>query len=85
MVPSLTNVAGWMARLVLSAAVLCFNEPRFVGPDAWARSTATEHVDTARDSDKSAGFHATLTVGEGKRQFTVEFGHSRERGEDEVL
>ena len=84
---SLTNAAGWMARFVLSAAVLCCNEWRMIGPAEWTHPAATNHADVRTVSDKRPGFHATVTVGRGKRQVTVqlEFGDTEERSEDEVL
>lgn len=87
MVTSLTNMTGWTARLVLSAAVLCFNGPRLAGSDAWAHGTATGQVNTRSEDGSKKEFHATVTVGRGEKQFTVrlEFGRARERGEDEAL
>jgi len=87
MVASLTNVTGGMARLLLSMAVLCFNGPRMIDPVGWTRPATAEHADTRPDSGRKAGFHATLTVGEGKRQVTVrlEIGRAQERAEEEGL
>ena len=84
MVTSLTSATGWIARLLLSAAVLCFNVPRLAGPAAWTHQSSTKHVDTQSDDGKD-GFHMALTVGRGKKQVTVEFGHAGERAEDESL
>ena len=89
MVTSLTDLAGGIARVVLSAAVLFFNGPRLVGPDASTHAAATELGDggTRADGDGTDGFHATVTVGSGKKQVTVqlEFGRGGERAEDESL
>lgn len=89
---SLTSATGWMARFVLSAAVLCCNEWRMIGPADWAqpaamKPAATDHVVTRSDRGGDGGFHATLTVGRGKRQVTVQldFGRAGERSEDESL
>ena len=87
MVTSLTNVAGGVARVLLSAAVLFFNGPRLLGPGTWTHPAPTEHEGTRPDGDRKAGFHATLTVGNGKKQvtFQLEFGREGERAEDESL
>jgi|HubBroStandDraft_1064217.scaffolds.fasta_scaffold21728_3 hypothetical protein len=84
---SLTNVAGGIARLLLSAAVLFFNGPRLLGPGIGTHSAAAEHMDARPDTGRKAGFHATVTVGHGEKQVTVqlEFGGARERAEDEGL
>lgn len=84
MVTSLTNVTGGIARLLLAAAILCFNGPRLAGPDTPTHRATTEHVD-ARSDGSRPGFHVTVTVGRGTKQVTVEFGRARERAEDEVL
>lgn len=83
---SLTNVAGGIARLLLSVAVLFFNWPRLLEPSASTHAAAMEHVDTRRDGDGSAGFHATVTIGRGNRQVTVrlEFGDAREHAEESL-
>jgi hypothetical protein len=87
MAASITNVAGGIARLLLSAAVLCFNGPRVLGPGTWTHAATTEQMNSQPASGGKAGFHATVTVGHGNRQVTVqlEFGRAGERGEDEVL
>ena len=92
MVTSLTNLAGWIGRLVLSAAVLCFNAPLLVGPDAsrldgTTREAATEQVNSPHEDGSKSEFHATVTLGKGKKQVTVqlEFGRPGERSEDEAL
>jgi hypothetical protein len=41
-------------------------------------------VNTQPEAGGKSEFHATVTVGKGKKQVTVEFG-AGERGEDEAL
>jgi hypothetical protein len=77
-------VTGGIARLLLAAAMLCFNGPRLAGPDVPMHRAVAEHVDTRSDGSKP-GFHVTVTVGRGTKQVTVEFGRARERAEDDVL
>jgi hypothetical protein len=80
-------MTGWIARLVLSATVLCFNGPRLVVPAERTYGTAAEQVIPQPEAGGNREFHATVTVGRGKRQVTVrlEFGRAGERGEDEAL
>jgi hypothetical protein len=87
MVTRLTDLGGGIARVFLSAAVLFFNGPRLLGSDAWTHPAPTDRVDTRTNSDVEPGFHATVTVGKGKKQVTVEleFGRPGERAEDESL
>jgi len=85
MVTSLTNMTGWLARLVLSASVLCFNGPRLIVPAVRTHGTATEQMDTKPEASGKLEFHATVTVGRGKKKVTVEFGGAGERSEDEAL
>jgi len=86
MVTSLTNVTGGLARLLLSVAVLFFNGLG-LGPVLSTQHTAREQVDARPDDGGNSGFHASVTVGRGKKQVTVqlEFGHGEERAEDESL
>ncbi len=87
MVTSLTNMTGWIARLVLSATVLCFNGPRLVVPAERTYGAATEQVIPHHDAGGKHEYHATVTLGRGKKQVTLrlEFGRAGERDEDEAL
>jgi hypothetical protein len=87
MVTSLTNLTGWIARLVLSAAVLCFNGPLLFMPDESTAGTPTEHVNSPHEDSGQSGFDATVTVGQGKKQVTVrlEIGRAGDRSADEAL
>lgn len=87
MVTSLTNLTGWIARLLLAAAALCFNGPRLFVPDESTHGMATEPMNTQPEEGGKREFHATLTVGKGKKQVTVrlEFGHAGERDQNEAL
>jgi len=80
-------MTGWIARLLLSTAVLCFNGPLLVGPDESTHETATEQVNSPHEDGAKGEFHATLTVGKGKKQVTVrlEVGRDGERSQDEAL
>ena len=84
---SLTDATGWIARVLLSAAMVCFNGPRLAGPDGWTHDAATEHVDAPLEDSGKTGFHATVTVGHGRRQVTVrlDFGRAAEHDEDQSL
>ena len=87
MVTSLTNLTGWIGRFVLSAAVLCFNGPFLVAPDESTHGTAMEQVNSQHEDGGKGEFHATVTVGKGKKQITVrlEIGRAGDRSEDEAL
>jgi hypothetical protein len=85
MVTSLTNMTGWIARFVLSATVLCFNGPLLMVPAERTHGTATEQMNTQSEASGKGEFHATVTIGRGKKQITVEFGSAGERSEDEAL
>lgn len=87
MVTSVASVTGGIASLLLSAMVLCFDGPRFIAPDAWARTFSIGNAHTGRSG--KTGFHATVTVedgGNGDKRLTVrvDFGPGA-RDEDEGL
>lgn len=82
---SLTNLAGGLARLLLSAAILFVNGPRLPGTGTWTQThpPTTEHVDKRPDDGEKTGFHATVTIGRGEKEVTVqlEFGAEHAKGE----
>lgn len=87
MVTSLTNLTGWIARLLLAATALCFNGPRLSVPDESAHGVAMEQANTRSEDGDKREFHASITVGQGRKQVTLrlEIGRAETRGGDEAL
>jgi hypothetical protein len=87
MVTSLTNLTGWIARLLLAATALCFNGPRLLVPDGPTQGMAAEQTNTQPEEGGKREFQATVTVGQGKKQVTLrlEIGRAGERGQNEAL